>query len=72
MHIYSLMEAQPFLEESLLEALEKLETGLAFSYVKRRASEVTKISEVDAIWAFLANYLSSSKDDANKASLDLN
>ena len=56
MHIFSQMQAQPFLEESLLEALERLEAGMAFTYVMRRISEVTKLSEVDAIWAFLFNY----------------
>ena len=72
MYIYSQMQAQPFVEESLLEALEKLETNLAYTYAKRRVSEVTKISEVDAIWSFLANYQSNYDDDtSNSSSLSL-
>ena len=32
---------------------------MAYNYVKRRVSDVTKLSEVDAIWGFLAGYQAS-------------
>lgn len=60
MHIYSQMQAQPFLDEALLGSIEQLEPGMAFTYLKRRVSEVNKISEVGSIWTFLTTYMAES------------
>ena len=39
-----------------MQSLERLEAGMAFKYTMKRVNEVTKLSEVDAIWTFLFNY----------------
>ena len=56
MHIFSQMQGQPPFSESLLRGLEILDKGLAFSYMSKRAQEVTKLSEIEAMWTFLEYY----------------
>lgn len=50
------MQTKPNLSEEMLQSLDRLGEGIAVAFVAKRVQEVTKISEVDAIWRFLDGY----------------